>query len=254
LWWSWNEEKTEVINVSSPDFFTSSVVEKMSKSKFNTVNPDDLVHKFGADTFRMYEMFLGPVEVSKPWDTKGIEGVHRFLKKLWRLYFDEVKGLQVTQDEPTADELKVLHKTIKKVEEDIERFSFNTVVSALMVCVNELNDLKCRKAAILEPLAILLAPYAPHMAAELYSALGHTDSVLDATFPVFNPAHVLESTKEYPVSVNGKLRTTLMLPADADQAAAEAATLANEVVQKWLEGKTPKKFIFVKGRMINVVM
>ena len=235
-------------------YICGAEVEKMSKSKFNTVNPDDLVQKFGADTFRMYEMFLGPVEVSKPWDTKGIEGVHRFLKKLWRLYFDEVKGLQVTQDAPTADELKVLHKTIKKVEEDIERFSFNTVVSALMVCVNELNDLKCRKAAILEPLAILLAPYAPHMAAELYSALGHTDSVLDAAFPVFNPAHVLESTKEYPVSVNGKLRTTLMLPADADQAAAEAATLANEVVQKWLEGKTPKKFIFVKGRMINVVM
>lgn len=235
-------------------YICGAEVEKMSKSKFNTVNPDDLVQKFGADTFRMYEMFLGPVEVSKPWDTKGIEGVHRFLKKLWRLYFDEVKGLQVIQDAPTADELKVLHKTIKKVEEDIERFSFNTVVSALMVCVNELNDLKCRKAAILDPLAILLAPYAPHMAAELYSALGHTDSVLDATFPVFNPAHVLESTKEYPVSVNGKLRTTLMLPADADQAAAEAATLANEVVQKWLEGKTPKKFIFVKGRMINVVM
>ncbi|QGW30094.1 leucine--tRNA ligase [Phnomibacter ginsenosidimutans] len=235
-------------------YICGAEVEKMSKSKFNTVNPDDLVQKFGADTFRMYEMFLGPVEVSKPWDTKGIEGVHRFLKKLWRLYFDEVKGLQVTQDAPTADELKVLHKTIKKVEEDIERFSFNTVVSALMVCVNELNDLKCRKAAILEPLAILLAPYAPHMAAELYSALGHTDSVLDAAFPEFNPAHVLESTKEYPVSVNGKLRTTLMLPADADQAAAEAATLANEVVQKWLEGKTPKKFIFVKGRMINVVI
>lgn len=235
-------------------YICGAEVEKMSKSKFNTVNPDDLVAKYGADTFRMYEMFLGPVEVSKPWDTKGIEGVHRFLKKLWRLYFDEVKGLQVTHDAPTAEELKVLHKTIKKVEDDIERLSFNTVVSALMVCVNELTDLKCRKAAILEPLAIMLAPYAPHMAEELYSALGHTDSVLDAAFPVFNPAYVVESTKEYPVSVNGKLRTTLLLPADADQAAAEAATLANEVVQKWLDGKPVKKFIFVKGRMINVVV
>jgi leucyl-tRNA synthetase len=235
-------------------YICGAEVEKMSKSKFNTVNPDDLVAKYGADTFRMYEMFLGPVEVSKPWDTKGIEGVHRFLKKLWRLYFDEAKGLQVTQDAPTADELKVLHKTIKKVEDDIERFSFNTVVSALMVCVNELTDLKCRKAAILEPLAILLAPYAPHLAEELYAALGHSGSVLDATFPVFDAAHVVESSKEYPVSINGKLRTTLVLPADAEQPAAEAAAMANEVVQKWLEGKPVKKFIFVKGRMINVVV
>lgn len=235
-------------------YICGAEVEKMSKSKFNTVNPDDLVAKYGADTFRMYEMFLGPVEVSKPWDTKGIEGVHRFLKKLWRLYFDEAKGLQVTQDAPTPDELKVLHKTIKKVEDDIERFSFNTVVSALMVCVNELTDLKCRKAAILEPLAIMLAPSAPHLAEELYAALGHSGSVLDAAFPTFDAAHLVESTKEYPVSINGKLRTTLVLPAEADQAAAEAAALANEVVQKWLEGKPVKKFIFVKGRMINVVV
>jgi leucyl-tRNA synthetase len=235
-------------------FIAGSEVEKMSKSKFNTVNPDDLVAKYGADTFRMYEMFLGPVEISKPWDTKGIEGVHRFLKKLWRLYFDELKGLVVTEEAPTADELKVLHKTIKKIEDDTERFSFNTAVSAFMVCVNELSDLKCRKKAILEPLAIMLTPYAPHIAAELYEALGHHTSVLDAAYPVFNASHVVESTKEYPVSINGKLRTTLLLPAEATQDEAQAAALANEVVVKWLEGKPVKKFIFVKGRMINVVV
>lgn len=235
-------------------YICGAEVEKMSKSKFNTVNPDDLVARYGADTFRMYEMFLGPVEISKPWDTKGIEGVHRFLKKLWRLYFDELKGLMVTDDAPTADELKVLHKTIKKIEEDTERFSFNTAVSAFMVCVNELNDLKCRKKAILEPLAIMLTPYAPHIAAELYEALGNQTSVLDATYPVFNPSHVVESTKEYPVSINGKLRTTLLLPAEATQDEAQTAALANEVVIKWLEGKPVKKFIFVKGRMINVVI
>nr|MCU0395219.1 class I tRNA ligase family protein [Chitinophagaceae bacterium] len=235
-------------------YLCGAEVEKMSKSKFNTVNPDDLVAKFGADTFRMYEMFLGPVEVSKPWDTKGIEGVHRFLKKLWRLFYDEQKGWQVTDEAPTAAELKTLHKTIKKVEDDIERFNFNTVVSAFMVCVNELTDLKCRKRAILEPLAIMLTPYAPHIAAELYHALGNAGSVLDASFPVFNAAHVAESSKEYPVSINGKLRTTMVLPLDAEQEAVQEAVLANEVVQKWMEGKPLKKLVFVKGKMINVVV
>jgi leucyl-tRNA synthetase len=235
-------------------YFCGAEVEKMSKSKFNTVNPDDLVAKFGADTFRMYEMFLGPVEVSKPWDTKGIEGVHRFLKKLWRLFYDEQKGWMVTNDAPTAYELKALHKTIKKVEDDIERFNFNTVVSALMVCVNELSDLKCRKKAILEPLSVMLTPYAPHIAAELYKALGNTGEVLDAAFPVFDAKHVAESTKEYPVSINGKLRTTINISVDAEQAEVEQIALSNEVVQKWLEGKPIKKFIFVKGRMINVVV
>ncbi|HSC53758.1 MAG TPA: leucine--tRNA ligase [Phnomibacter sp.] len=228
--------------------------EKMSKSKYNTVNPDDLCNKYGADTFRMYEMFLGPVEQSKPWDTKGIEGVHRFLKKLWRLFTDETKGWVVTNDAPTADEWKVLHKTIKKIEDDTERFSFNTAVSAFMVCVNELSDLKCRKKAILEPLAILLTPYAPHIAAELYHSLGNTSSVLDASFPTFDASKVAESSKEYPVSINGKLRTTLQLPVDIAQDEAEKLVMANEVVVKWMEGKPLKKFIFVKGRMINVVV
>jgi leucyl-tRNA synthetase len=160
----------------------------------------------------------------------------------------------VTDDAPTADELKVLHKTIKKVEDDIERFNFNTVVSAFMVCVNELSDLKCRKKAILEPLVVMLTPYAPHVAAELYAALGNSTEVLDASFPVFDAKHVAESTKEYPVSINGKLRTTLNISVDAEQAEVEQITLANEVVQKWMEGKPLKKFIFVKGRMINVVV
>lgn len=229
-------------------------VEKMSKSKFNTVNPDMLVDKYGADTFRMYEMFLGPIEQSKPWDTKGIEGVHRFLKKFWRLFFDEQKGAVWNNDAPTDAEYKSLHKAIKKIEEDTERFSFNTAVSAFMICVNELSDLKCNKRAILEPLCILMTPYAPHIAEELWHALGNSGSVLDAAFPLFEPKYLVESSKEYPVSINGKVRTSLSFALDADQATVEAGVLANDVVQKWLEGKPPKKIIYVKGKMINVVI
>ena len=228
--------------------------EKMSKSKFNVDNPDDLVAKYGADTFRMYEMFLGPVEQSKPWDTKGIEGVHRFLKKLWRLFFDELKGKVWNEEKATTEELKVLHKTIKKIEDDTERFSFNTAVSAFMVCVNELADLKCNKREVLEPVLIMLVPYAPHIAEELWKALGNTGSILDETFPTFEGKYVAESTKEYPVSINGKLRTTLSLDINISQQEVEPIVLANETVQKWLEGKAPKKIIFVKGKMINVVI
>jgi len=228
--------------------------EKMSKSKFNVDNPDELCDKYGADTFRMYEMFLGPVEQSKPWDTKGIEGVHRFIKKLWRLFFDEIKGKVWNNDTPTADELKVLHKTIKKIDEDTERFSYNTAVSAFMVCVNELADLKCNKKQILEQVLILLTPYAPHIAEELWNALGNEGSILDASYPVFNPQLLVESSKEYPVSINGKMRTTLTFALDAAQADIEKEVLANDIVQKWLEGKEPKKIIFVKGKMINVVI
>ena len=235
-------------------YLCGAEVEKMSKSKFNTVNPDMLVDKYGADTFRMYEMFLGPIEQSKPWDTKGIEGVHRFLKKFWRLFFDEQKGAVWNNEAPTDVEYKSLHKAIKKIEEDTERFSFNTAVSAFMICVNELSDLKCNKRAILEPLCILMTPYAPHIAEELWHALGNAGSVLDAAFPVFEPKYLVESSKEYPVSINGKVRTNLSFSLDADQATVEAGVLANEVVQKWLEGKPPKKIIFVKGKMINVVI
>ena len=232
----------------------ASEVEKMSKSKFNTVNPDDLVAKYGADTFRMYEMFLGPVEVSKPWDTKGIEGVHRFIKKLWRMFYDDIKGLSVTQDLPTPEELKILHKTIKKIEDDTERFSFNTAVSAFMIAVNELSDLKCHKRSVLEQLIILLVPYAPHISEELWHAMGNTTSILNASFPVFNAAYVTESSKEYPVSINGRVRTNMSFPIEAEQAIVQEAVLANELVQKWMDGKPLKKLIFVRGKMINVVV
>ena len=229
-------------------------VEKMSKSKVNTVNPDHIVDRYGADTFRMYEMFLGPVEMSKPWDMKGIEGVHRFLKKLWRLYFDEQKGKLVTSEKATTEELKVLHRTIRKIEEDTERFSYNTAVSAFMVCVNELTDLKCNKQEILEPLLVLLAPYAPHISEELWHQLGNTTTVLDASYPKFESQYVVETTKEYPVSINGKMRTQMVLDLNATQQEVEQLVLANPVVQKWMEGKALKKFIFVKGKMVNVVV
>jgi leucyl-tRNA synthetase len=228
--------------------------EKMSKSKFNVDNPDDLVEKYGADTFRMYEMFLGPVEQSKPWDIKGIEGVHRFLKKLWRLFFDELKGKVWNEEKPNETELKILHKTIKKISEDTERFSFNTAVSTFMICVNELSDIKCTKRDILQPLLILLSPYAPHITEELWKETGGVNSILDAKYPDYNPAFLIETAKEYPISINGKVRTNLLLSLDLDQAAVEQAVLQNETVQKWLEGKSPKKVIFVKNKMVNLVV
>jgi len=235
-------------------YICGSETEKMSKGKYNTVNPDDLVNKYGADTFRMYEMFLGPVEMSKPWDTKGIEGVHRFLRKLWRLFFDEIKGKVWVDEKATDAELKVLHKTIKKIDSDTEQFSYNTAVSAFMISVNELADLKCHKKEVLEQLLILITPYAPHIAEELWSALGNEGSVLDAAYPAFEARYLVEATKEYPVSVNGKLRTSINIATDAEEPAVREMVLANEVVQKWLEGKEPKKIIFVKGKMVNVVI
>ncbi|HWC52983.1 MAG TPA: class I tRNA ligase family protein [Chitinophagaceae bacterium] len=235
-------------------YICGTEVEKMSKSKFNTINPDDLVFKYGADTFRMYEMFLGPVEMSKPWDTKGIEGVHRFLKKFWRLFYDELKGKLWNDEKATDAELKVLHKAIKKIEEDTERFSFNTAVSAFMIATNELADLKCHKKEVLEPLLILLAPYAPHICEELWHLLGHADTILDQSFPRFEEKYLAESSKEYPISVNGKLRTTINISLDAGQQEVETIVLANPVIQKWLDGKPPKKIIFVKGKMVNIVI
>lgn len=235
-------------------YICGTEVEKMSKSKFNTVNPDELVQKYGADTFRMYEMFLGPVEQSKPWDTKGIEGVHRFIKKLWRLFYDEMKGKVWNEGVATAEELKVLHKTIRKTEDDTERFSFNTAVSGFMICVNELADLKCNKRSVLEPLLILLTPYAPHVCEALWAELGNEGSILDAAYPTFEAKYVTESSKEYPVSINGRVRTNINIALDATADEVEKITLENELVQKWMEGKPLKKFIFVKGKMINVVI
>jgi leucyl-tRNA synthetase len=247
-----------------PDYFNSEFitdsgryicgaeVEKMSKSKYNVVNPDDIVGQYGADTFRMYEMFLGPIDVSKPWDTKGIEGVHRFLKKLWRLYADEQQGWIVTDEPATPAELKTLHKTIKKISDDIERFSFNTSVSQFMICVNELNN--CHKREILQPLAVLICPFAPHIAEELWHKLGNEGTVLDAAFPVAEGRYLVDNTKLYPVAVNGRTRAEMEFAMDADDAFVQSEVLANEAIQKWLEGKEPKKFIYVKGKMINVVV
>jgi leucyl-tRNA synthetase len=229
-------------------------VEKMSKSKFNTVNPDVLVEKYGADTFRMYEMFLGPVEQSKPWDTKGIEGVHRFLKKLWRLFYDEMKGQMWVDGKATPEELKVLHKTIKKIEEDTERHSYNTAVSGFMICVNELFDLGCHKKEVLAQVLVLLAPYAPHISEELWSLIGNQGLVIDAPFPIFDAQYVTETSKEYPVSINGKVRANIAIDLDATEAQVQEIVLNNELIQKWIEEKPIKKLIFVKGKMINVVI
>ena len=229
-------------------------VEKMSKSKYNTVNPNEIVNKYGADTFRMYEMFLGPVEASKPWDTKGIEGVHRFLRKLWRLFFDEIKGRLWNEEKANEGELKILHRAIKKVEEDTERFSFNTAVSTFMICVNDLADIKCHKKEVLEKVLVLLTPYAPHIAEELWHELGNEVSVLNATYPVFDEKYLVESSKEYPVSINGKVRANINMALNLEQPEVEKIVLQNEVVQKWLEGKPPKKIIYVKNKMVNVVI
>lgn len=226
----------------------------MSKRYFNVVNPDDIVAKYGADTFRMYEMFLGPVEQDKPWDTKGIEGVHRFIKKLWRLFYDDMKGKVWTDEKPTENEWKILHKTIRKIEEDTERFSFNTAVSAFMIAVNEFTDLKTHKRQILEPLLILLTPYAPHVAEELWHLFGNKSSVLDAPYPTAEQKYLVETAKAYPVAINGKTRTELTISLDATQQQVEELVLDNDVVKKWLEGKSPKKVIYVRNKMINVVV
>ena len=229
-------------------------VEKMSKSKWNVVNPDDIITQYGADTLRLYEMFLGPLEQSKPWSTQGIEGTFRFLKKLWRLFYNQNGEWVVTEETPTPAELKVLHKTIKKVQEDIENLSFNTSVSAFMVCVNELSDLKCSKKSVLSDLLILLSPFAPHICEELWSKAGNSDSITKASFPAFNANYLVESSFSYPISINGKVRTNIEMDLTLDSKEVETRVLANETVQKWLEGKQPKKVIHVKGRIVNVVV
>ncbi|PWK18959.1 leucine--tRNA ligase [Xanthomarina spongicola] len=227
-------------------------VEKMSKSKYNVVNPDAICEQYGADSLRLYEMFLGPLEQYKPWNTAGITGVHGFLKKLWKLYVGE-NGLNVDDSEPTKDNLKTLHKTIKKVEEDIENFSFNTSVSTFMIAVNELTTQKCTSKQVLEPLLVLLSPYAPHIAEELYSQLGHNKSISTAPFPKFDESHLVESSKNYPISFNGKMRFTLELPMDMSKEDIEAAVMAHEKTKEQLQGREPKKVIVVPGKIVNIV-
>lgn len=229
-------------------------VEKMSKSMFNVVNPDRIVEKYGADTLRMYEMFLGPVEQSKPWDTNGIDGVYRFLRKFWNLFYNKAGEFTVTDEPATAEELKSLHKLIKKVTGDIEQFSYNTSVSAFMICVNELQSLKCHKRAILEPLVVVLAPFAPHICEELWEKLGHSATVCDARWPVYNEEYLKENTINYTISFNGKARFTIEFPADATSKEIEEAALADERSEKWIEGKTPKKVIVVPKKIVNIVI
>ncbi|MDE5423657.1 leucine--tRNA ligase [Ancylomarina sp. DW003] len=229
-------------------------VEKMSKSMFNVVNPDVIVEEYGADTLRLYEMFLGPLEASKPWDTNGIDGVHKFLKKLWRLFHNDKNEFAISTDEPTKAEYKILHKSIKKIQDDIERFSFNTSVSAFMICVNELNSAKCNKKAILEELLALLAPFAPHITEELWKLCGNANSITDAKFPVLNEAYLVEDVHSYPVSFNGKMRFLLELPLSLNKDEIEQAVMTCEQAQKWIDGKTPRKVIIVPKKIVNIVV
>ena len=252
---AWRKEFADAEFILEEDgkYITGREVEKMSKSKYNVVNPDDICEQYGADTLRLYEMFLGPLEQAKPWNTAGISGVYNFLRKLWRLYFSD-NGWQVTDEAPTGEMLKILHKTIKKVNEDIENFSFNTSVSQFMICVNELSSLKCHHKAILEPLAVLVAPFAPHIAEELWKRLGNAESVTYAPYPIHEEKYLQEDSKEYPVSFNGKVRFKRAFPTDMPIAEIEQAILADPQTAEQLQGKAPKKIIVVPNRIINVVM
>jgi len=252
---TWNPEynNAEFI-LEDGKYICGWAVEKMSKSMFNVVNPDDIIEQYGADTLRLYEMFLGPLEQSKPWNTNGIDGVHKFLRKFWRLFFDKDGNFDISNEAATRDELKVIHRTIKKIGDDIESFAFNTSVSAFMICVNDLTDLKCNKREILEKLIVILAPFAPHISEELWSMLGHKTTVCDAQWPAFDASVLVESTFDYPVSFNGKTRFKLELPLDMSAADMEATVKNHEQSAKWLEGKSIKKVIVVKGKIINVVV
>ena len=252
---AWRKEfaNAEFVLEEDGKYITGREVEKMSKSKYNVVNPDDICEQYGADTLRLYEMFLGPLEQAKPWNTAGISGVYNFLRKLWRLYFSD-SGWQVTDETPTAEMLKALHKTIKKVNEDIQSFSFNTSVSQFMICVNELSSLKCHHKAILEPLAVLMAPFAPHIAEELWKRLGNAESVTYAPYPIHEDKYLQEDSKEYPVSFNGKVRFKRAFPTDMPIAEIEQAILADPQTAEQLQGKAPKKVIVVPNRIINIVM
>ena len=246
----------EVVCNAEGRFLTTAAVEKMSKSKFNVVNPDDICEKYGADTLRIYEMFLGPIEQSKPWDTAGIDGAFRFLKKFWALFNNNEEAAactKVTDAQPTADNLKTLHKLIKKVSGDIEQFSYNTAISAFMVAVNELTQQKCASRDVLGQLVVLIAPFAPHMAEELWHQLGNTTSVCDAKWPELNEAYLVESTVKYPVQIGGKMRFTIDLPADADAESVKAAVLATDDAQRWIQGKEVLKFVFVPKKIVNIV-
>jgi leucyl-tRNA synthetase len=254
---AWRSEfaNAEFICEEDGSYICGSEVEKMSKSKYNVQTPDELVEKFGADTLRMYEMFLGPLEQSKPWDTKGINGVHNFLRKLWRLFHDAEGNVVISTENASKESLKTLHRTIKKMTDDLDRFSFNTGVSNFMICVNELTEQKCNNKAILQDVIIMLSPYAPHICEELWVKLGNEAGAINfAIFPKFDESQLVEANHAYPVSFNGKMRLKIELPTALNSQEVEAAVLANTDAQKWLEGKTPKKVIVVPGKIVNIVL
>jgi leucyl-tRNA synthetase len=252
---NWREDfKDAEFILEDGKYVCGSEVEKMSKSKHNVVNPDDIVAHYGADTLRMYEMFLGPLEQSKPWSTHGIDGVSKFLRRFWNLFHDSNHNFKVSTDEPSREEYKVLHKTIHKIEEDIEKFSFNTSVSEFMICVNELTSLKCNKRAVLESLVIALSPFAPHIAEELWEKLGYTDTILKSSYPAFEKKYLVEDSFEYPISINGKVRAKMNFALDMPKEDIEKIIMASDLVQKWTEGKAPKKVIIVQGKIVNVVL
>src|SRR5258706_1458474 len=252
--WQPQFSNAEFITEEDGRYLCGSAIEKMSKSKYNVVNPDDIIEKYGADTLRLYEMFLGPLEQSKPWNTNGIDGVYKFLRRFWNLFHDDKGNWNISSAEPNRAELKILHKTLKKVEQDIGSFSFNTSVSEFMICANELTSLKCNKRAILEPLVIALSPFAPHVCEELWELLGHLESILNASFVSFDEQYLKENSFEYPISINGKVRTMMNFALDMPKEDIEKVVLASEIVQKWSEGKPPKKVIIVPGKIVNVVL
>jgi leucyl-tRNA synthetase len=249
----WRPElQTATFILEDGQYICGSEVEKMSKSKYNVVNPDSIVEQYGADTLRLYTMFLGPIDQAKPWDTHGIEGVFRFLVKVWRLFHPQ--GAHLETQPPTQEELKVIHKTIKKISEDIERYSFNTAVSNLMICVNELTTLKCANKMVLQNLALLLAPFAPHLAEELWQLLGHHQSVALTPFPPYEAQYLKEESYEYPIAVNGKIRAKITFPLDVATKEIEQQVLAHESIQKWLQGQQPKKVLIIPKKMVNIVI
>ncbi|MDV3309756.1 MAG: leucine--tRNA ligase [Cyclobacteriaceae bacterium] len=252
--WRPELKSATIIPNEKGEFRCHSEVEKMSKTKHNVVNPDDIVAKYGADTLRMYEMFLGPLEVSKPWSTHGIDGVYKFLRKFWNLFHNQNGEFNVSDAPATTEELRVLHKTIRKVADDIDRFSFNTSVSEFMICANELTALKCNKRAILEPLTIVLSPFAPHIAEELWELLGHGETILNARYPEYDEQYLTADSFEYPVSINGKVRARINLALDMPTDDIERTVLADATIQKWTQGKAPRKVIIVPGKIINVVI
>ncbi len=243
-------------DINDPDakFICDWEIEKMSKSKYNVVNPDDIIEKYGADTFRLYEMFLGPITQSKPWNTQGLEGVHKFVKRFWRLFFDDNGNFAVTDDQPTDEELKILHKTLHKVEEDYKRLSYNTAISAFMVAVNELTRLNTKKRQILEPLLIAFSPMAPHLAEELWRMLGYKESIAYAKFPKIDKKYLSEDTVNYVVTINGKKRYQVEAPTDADQETVKQIVLSHPKAEQYLQGKQIKKVIVVPKKLVNIVV